>query len=206
MNVSQRAISNIAESINTDYASLMAFISVESGGSGFDPKTGKIIIQFEPTWFRRLTALEMREYQRLKTRMDTSLPLDMKEYHLYCLWNIVLTNKVEGQAAEWKAFNAAFTISKKAALLSTSIGIMQIMGFNCDSCGYNNVDEMWNDFKTGEEAQIRAGAKFIKSKPLLHKALLNQDWANVAYFYNGADYARNNYHIKLSEAHQKYSA
>ena len=38
---------------NLEYASLMAFIEVESSGQGFG-KDGRLIIQFEPSWFRRL--------------------------------------------------------------------------------------------------------------------------------------------------------
>ena len=34
-------------------AALLAFISVETGGQGFDKKTGKILIQFEPAWFKK---------------------------------------------------------------------------------------------------------------------------------------------------------
>ena len=34
-------------------AALLAFISVETGGNGFDKKTGKILIQFEPAWFKK---------------------------------------------------------------------------------------------------------------------------------------------------------
>ncbi len=36
---------------------LQAFISVESGGRGFDVSTGKIMIQFEPAHFRQRTGI-----------------------------------------------------------------------------------------------------------------------------------------------------
>ena len=36
-----------------EVAALCAFIAVETGGKGFDEKTGKILIQFEPHWFKR---------------------------------------------------------------------------------------------------------------------------------------------------------
>lgn len=206
MKVSKEEISKIAESIGTDYASLMAFISVESGGSGFDPKTGKIIIQFEPSWFRRLAIVELKEYQRLKIRFDSGKILAGAEKKLLDNWNKVLANKVEGQVAEWLAFNAAFAINPRIAMLSTSIGLMQIMGFNFDSCGFKTVNEMWDDFKTGEAAQIRGGAEFIKSKNLLHEALLNRNWSRVAYYYNGSNYAVNKYDIKMEAAHKRYSA
>jgi hypothetical protein len=65
-----------------ELASILAFIQTETGGQGFDPKTGKIIIQFEPIWFKKEAP-----------------------YAPSGLWSL---NGVERQAAEWKAFNDAF--------------------------------------------------------------------------------------------------
>jgi hypothetical protein len=185
MNLTRNEVETIAKSINVDYASLMAFISVESGGLGFAKDTKKIIIQFEPSWFKRYT----------KTR-ETK---DSK------LWEIIDSNRVEGQANEWKAFNAAFKINQKSALLSTSIGLMQVMGFNYSSCGYTSVNAMWDDFKTGEYAQVNGAAQFIKSNKKLHIALKLKEWAKVAYYYNGSYYKINNYDVKLERAYNKYN-
>lgn len=38
---------------------LQAFISVESGGKGYDVSTGKIMIQFEPAHFRQRTGIQI---------------------------------------------------------------------------------------------------------------------------------------------------
>ena len=97
-------------------AALLAFILVETGGQGFDKKTGKILIQFEPAWFKR---------------QDPYAPSG--------LWSV---NKVERQEKEWSAFNDAWKINPHAAMLSTSIGLGQIMGFNYRRIGYKSVDEM----------------------------------------------------------------
>jgi hypothetical protein len=42
-----------AASFKIESRSVMAFISAETGGKGFDDLTGKIIIQFEPSWYRK---------------------------------------------------------------------------------------------------------------------------------------------------------
>jgi len=43
----------LSKEFGLSFAQIKAVDSVESGGKGFDPKTGKIIIQFEPRWFKR---------------------------------------------------------------------------------------------------------------------------------------------------------
>jgi hypothetical protein len=48
-------IAKLAKEFGYDVAAIKAVIDVESGGSGFDSRTGKIIIQFEPHIFKRYT-------------------------------------------------------------------------------------------------------------------------------------------------------
>lgn len=180
MNLTKQQITDIAKSIGLGYAEFKAFIDVESGGSGFI--NGKIVIQFEPLWFRRLTK-----------KIPDNSPL----------WQKVLTNKVEGQASEWLAFNAAFKLDKRAAMMSTSIGLMQIMGFHYDTLGFDTVDEMWDSFKGSEYNQVMGGAKFIKSNKPLYTALKDRVWSKVAYYYNGSNYRVNKYDTKLKAAYEK---
>jgi hypothetical protein len=200
MKVSKLEVTQIASSVGLDYARLMAFISVESGGAGFDPVTGKIIIQFEPTWFSKYLT-------QFKIAHSFTRSTDEKGRREYIIQagDKRLENGVEGQVSEWTAFNTAFAIHPKSALLSTSIGLMQVMGFNYHALGYNSVDEMWDDFKKGDYQQVAGGARFIKNTPALYQALRNKDWAKVAYYYNGPNYAVNNYDNKLSAAYSKYS-
>lgn len=182
MNLTKDEISTIAASVGLSYAELAAFIAVESGGSAF--VNGKIVIQFEPLWFRRYA---------------------VKKEQFSLEWQIVNANKVEGQAGEWKAFNAAYKIDPHAALLATSIGLMQIMGFNYAKCGFKSVNDLWDYCKASEKNQVIAGAKFIQSNKALYDALKRHDWAKVAYYYNGSNYNVNNYDVKLKQAYIKYS-
>ena len=46
-------IKEVAKNFGIEPAMFLAFIEVESGGKGFDDLTGKILIQFEPSWFRK---------------------------------------------------------------------------------------------------------------------------------------------------------
>ena len=78
-----------------DSDSLLAFISVETGGYGFDQKTGKILIQFEPVWFKKLAP---------------NAPNG--------IWT---TNKVSVQSKEWEAFNDAFSKNANAAMMAEDL-------------------------------------------------------------------------------------
>ena len=184
--ITDNLLTEIAKANGLTFAQLRAFIEVESGGIGFDRKTGKIIIQFEPVWFRR-----------------------NEPFAPSGAWSI---NKVDVQSKEWEAFNNAFKISPESAMKSTSIGLPQIMGFHYSRLGYKTVGAMWDDFKRGEYQQVLALVRFIKTDPKLYKALQNKDWHTVASIYNGAKYkemakkwGRTPYNISLEKAYKKYS-
>lgn len=185
MNLSKEQITAIAKSIDVDYASLMAFISAESGGIGF--VNDRIVIQFEPSWFKKKAPF---------------VPSG--------LWSI---NKVENQVNEYKAFSDAFKLNKNAAMQASSWGLGQIMGFHYSRLGYNTVDEMVDDFKKGEYQQVMGIAKFIATSPQLYKALKAKNWHLVAVYYNGAGYkelavkyGREPYNITMEKGYNKYSA
>ncbi|QIL41033.1 N-acetylmuramidase family protein [Pedobacter sp. HDW13] len=185
MNLTKKQISDVAAGIGVDYASLMAFMSVESGGIGFDTATGKIIIQFEPAWFKKKAP-----------------------YAPSGLWSV---NKVEKQSKEWLAFNDAYYKNADAAMESTSIGIGQIMGFHFKRLGYKTVGAMWEHARTGELAQLEQMAKFIATDSRLLNALMVKNWHLVAVYYNGGGYKelaekynREPYNISMEKAYLKY--
>ncbi len=166
-------------------AMLKAIIDVETGGQGFDTKTGKILIQFEPVWFKRKT---------------TFAPSG--------LWSV---NKVEVQAKEWPAFNNAFKINKEAAMEATSIGLPQIMGFHWKRLGYDSVGAMWDDFKEGLDNQINALIIFIETDIRLWRALRDKNFVKIADVYNGSEwlaiaikYGREPYPDAIKKAYLKY--
>lgn len=183
--ITNEQIKEIARNFGISPAMFKAFIEVESGGKGFDERTGKILIQFEPHWFRRKAP-----------------------YAPSGKWSV---NKVDVQSKEWPAFNNAFAINPEAAMESTSIGLPQIMGFHWKRLGYNSVGEMWDDFKKGEYQQVLALARFIKTDPKLYNAVKTRNYHLIATYYNGAAYAkmakkwgREPYNISLEKAYNKY--
>ena len=177
-------IIKVAKEFGYEDAALASFIETETGGKGFDKTTGKIIIQFEPAWFRKKAP-----------------------YAPSGAWSV---NKVDVQSKEWIAFNDAFSKNKNAAMESTSIGLGQIMGFHYKRLGFKTVGEMWDDAKASLENQVRQICKFIQTDKNLLKAIKNKDWNTIASIYNGSGYfdlarkiGRDPYNITMERNYKK---
>lgn len=174
---------------NIEVEMLQSVIAVESGGKGFDPKTGKIMIQFEPHIFSDRTGIE-------RSKLN------------HYVWD---ENKVEVQSAEWVAFNDAFKVDANKAMESTSIGLPQIMGFHWKALGYSSVGQMWDEFKKGELLQVVGLIRFLQADARLLKAIKTKDFHTIAYIYNGSKYkelaeklGREPYNISLQKAYNKF--
>lgn len=172
-------IQQLATEFKLPASRVHAIKTVESGGKGFDEETGKIIIQFEPSWFKRKAP-----------------------YTPSGKWSL---NKVERQSQEWIAFNDAFAKNANAAMESTSVGMMQVMGFHWKLLGFKSVGAMWDYAKVSELNQLRLGLLFIKSNKKMFDALVSGNFKTVAYYYNGSNYEENNYDVKLAAADKAYS-
>ena len=181
----QLIVKEVAKDFQLEGAALAAFIEVESGGQGFDSKTGKILIQFEPACMKKLAP-----------------------YTPSGKWSV---NKVDVQSKEWEAFNDAFAKNKDAAMKATSIGLGQIMGFHYQRLGFKTVGEMWDFAKRGLKEQVWMIAQFIKTDSKLWMALKTGDWHTVASIYNGAGYlalakkiGREPYNLSMAKAYGRY--
>jgi hypothetical protein len=186
---------------NVEPAAIAAVRQVESGGPGFHPVTGKLIIQFEPRWFERF-------------------------FNGY-----TVPNEVSNQAIEWAAFNKAWQIpgldkaskrtAQTAAMMATSIGAFQIMGFHFARLGFKTVGAFWDYCKISEANQLDCLMRFIASdtpyifakayggdgkRYTLASALAAKNFNAFAYRYNGALWQGNDYGRKMSRAHTSFSA
>lgn len=177
--ISNEEIHVIAKEFDLTFSQVKAVIGVESGGKGFDDVTGKILIQFEPHWFKRKSP-----------------------YTPSGKWSV---NKVDVQSKEWEAFNDAFAKNQNAAMESTSIGMMQVMGFHFKLLGFKTVGDMWNYAKESEANQVRLGMRFIKSNYKMYKALKSGIWWQFAYYYNGSEYKKFKYDIRLKKEYDKWN-
>lgn len=180
--ITQSEIKELAAQHSIPYANLRGVIDVEAAGNGFDPATGKILIQFEPHVFKR---------QSDKWRERASEK-----------W---ATNKVDVQSKEWEAFNNAFRFDPEAAMKSTSIGMMQVMGYHYALLGFKSVGDMWDYAKKSEKNQIELGIRYIKKgNSTMYKALVTGDWAVFAHGYNGPAYKKFKYDTRIAAAVKKY--
>jgi hypothetical protein len=195
--VTNLEIADLAKNNGFIYPMIKAIIEVESNGFGFSPETGKIIIQFEPSWFKRKAPVQYQRYLQFKNQSAS----DWRQKR----WDIILDNKVSNQRQEWIAFDAAFSINKDAAMQSTSIGLMQVMGFHYSELGFKEVGDMWDYAKKSEKNQVDLAIRFIKQNPKLNTAVATRDFASIAYYYNGANYRENKYDARLMNAYKKYT-
>jgi hypothetical protein len=164
-------------------AAIAAVAQVESSGSGFNeddsPKT-----LFEGHHFHRLT----------DGRYGSSHPTLS-----YPKW----TREFYGRSwvDEKQRLESAKNLDFKAALLATSWGRFQIMGFNYALCGYVSVFDFVKDMSTSETKQLDAFVQFIEHRGLADE-LRDLRWADFARLYNGAGYAANRYDEKLARAYE----
>lgn len=178
--ITNQQLAAIATNNGFEFAAVKAIVMVEGSGSGFDAATEKILIQFEPSWYKRLDAKD--------------------GFSGHGVWE---ENKVEKQSAEWIAFNDAFSKDSDAAMMATSWGIMQVMGFHYRDIGFNTVGEMVDFAKVSESNQVELGIRFIKKNARLNDALKKKDWSTFAYYYNGEQYKKFNYDNRMMDAYNE---
>lgn len=109
-----------------------------------------------------------------------------------------------GNELEYERIAKAIAVSREAALLSASYGLFQIMGFNYKAAGYISVENFVTAMKESETNHLLAVLSFIKSSSKLKAAVENKDYQLIAKYYNGPNYAENNYDTKLRDAALKF--
>lgn len=175
----------IAQKIGVGEDELHAVIDVETAGGGFDSK-GRPRMLFEPHIFYREVDPSLR---------DKAVAAGLA----YSKWG---TKRYPSDS--YPRLEQALKLDRDAAFRSASWGLGQIMGFNCKMVGYATAEEMVAAFLDDEETHLEAMVEFIISAGL-DDELRRHDWSDFARGYNGAGYAKNNYHKKLANAYSKWS-
>ena len=191
---------NAAQHLDVPLASVYAVNEVESNGKGF-LDNGKPVILFE----RHIM------YRQLATpRNDGDNVVQLKQHaaELAALNPAIVNPKPGGYAggsAEHQRLSHARLIDDNAALESASWGAFQIMGFHWQRLSYASVQAFVAAMSASESQQFDAFVRFIETDPALHKALKARKWAEFAKLYNGPDYQRNLYDIKLQRAFERHA-
>ncbi|MEM8569535.1 MAG: N-acetylmuramidase family protein [Pseudomonadota bacterium] len=171
-----------AHELDVDLAVIMAVARIESAGDGFLKGTDLPKILFEGHWFHRHTDGKFS---------------DRHPSISYKSWTKA---HYKGGRGEYDRLVEAISINDSdatPALLSTSWGRFQIMGFNHRIAGYETITEFVNDMSMSEEFHLKAFIAFIKSKGL-DDELRKKEWADFAFQYNGKGYKKNKYDIKMA--------
>lgn len=109
-------------------------------------------------------------------------------------------------AARYAFLERMQEINETAALMSISMGIGQVMGFNHKLCGFVTVQDMWAVAKQGFGGQVSIMLKFIESQPAIQKAMHDKDYVTIARLYNGPAWKKNNYASELEKFTNKYTS
>ena len=183
---------NAAKRLDCDVAAIKAVAEVESAGDGF-LEDGTLKILFEGHIFYKYTHGAFAG-----SHPDLCYPKWTREHYAKGANADIRSHK------EWERLLAARKLDEKAALLSASYGKFQIMGFNHLHCGYKNVADFFSDMQQNENEHLKSFCEYLLDVGLDDELRLHH-WDSFAYKYNGPEYKKNNYDLKLAAAWVKYS-
>jgi hypothetical protein len=183
--ITAEELARIASSLGAARKQLEAFAQVESNGGGF-LRSGHPKILWERHYFWR------------RIRVKIPLISDPKP------GGYTLDANRNGVNDSWEKLLAGCERDPVAAFESASWGKFQIMGAHWKALGYSSVFDFAWSMRVSEIGHYRAFAAFIRVNglaPLLRKVSTNPaDNVPLVRRYNGAGFAKNNYHVKLARA------
>jgi hypothetical protein len=177
-------IPRIGNIIGVGEDEIHAVLDVESRGSGFD-KQGRPTALYEPHIAYKYSSGETRA--RL-----------VKEGLAYPRWG-----QGKYPADSYDRIMRAYEIDPEVALLSTSWGLGQVMGFNYAAAGYVSPLAMVQSFMKSEAKQLEGMINFIVFNKL-DDEIRRHDWAGFAKGYNGSGYKANKYDTRLAAAFKRW--
>lgn len=184
-------IEKVAVRIDVEPAALLAIAEVESAGRISARIAGRDepMIRFEGHYFDRRLPAAKRDAARAAGLADPKTGA---------------VKNPASQAARWKLLARAAAIDHKAAHESISWGLGQVMGAHWEWLGYDSVDALVAEARSGVGGQTALMARYIE-KAGLAVAIRKRDWAAFARGYNGPDYERHGYDRKIAEAYRRHS-
>ncbi|WP_409269697.1 N-acetylmuramidase domain-containing protein [Pseudomonas sp. KCJK9044] len=188
-----------AARLGVPVATVYALNEVESQGRGF-LDNGKPVILFERhVMFDRL--------QLVRSAGDDQEQLHQRAEQLAKQVPNLVNPKAGGYtggSAEYQRLAQARQLDDVAALESASWGGFQVMGYHWQRLGYSSVHDFVAAMNRSEADHLEAFVRFIEADANLLKALKAQKWATVAKLYNGPNYQRNLYDVKLERAFERH--
>ena len=210
-----------ATKLGVDIASVRAVASVESNGKGMF-SDGRPAILFERhIFYRELLSKRNNEAKKqvkennptaIGSALDVLIASELRNVK-NAVDNIAINNSAIcnrqaggylGGVKEYDRLAKANAIDEECGLRSCSWGAFQVMGFHAEFLGFKNVSEMVQ-YASTDAGQLDIFIRFILKNTNLLKALKSKDWSNFARQYNGPEFAKNKYDVKLASAYNTYS-
>lgn len=188
-----------SQRLGVPVAAVYALNEVESQGRGFLDNGKPVILYERHIMYRQLQVPRAPEddQEQLRQRAD-----DLAK-QAPALVNPKAGGYIGG-TSEHQRLAQARQIDEVAALESASWGAFQVMGFHWKRLGYTSVHDFVAAMVKSEADQLEAFVRFIETDASLFKALKGLKWATVAKLYNGPDYQRNLYDVKLERAFERH--
>jgi hypothetical protein len=173
----------LAAKIGIDPACAVAVVAIESGGSGFGPD-GRMIIRFENHLFWFNWGKANADAYNAHFKFDPNITWKGHQFRVdaNAPWQDVHTND---QSSEWAALNVAKGLNTRAAIMSISMGLVQILGSNNRAIGYATPEAMFDAFSHDERFQLLGFFNFVKNDQRQINALQAKDFVAFARIYNG---------------------
>lgn len=188
-----------AQRLGVPVAAVYALNEVESRGRGF-LNNGKPVILYERhVMYARL--------QLVRSPVDDQEQLHQRAEQLAKQAPSLINPKAGGYiggTAEHQRLAQARQFDEQAALESCSWGGFQVMGYHWQRLGYASIQDFVGAMNRSEADHLEAFVRYIEADTTLHKALKALKWATVAKLYNGPDYQRNLYDVKLERAFERH--
>ncbi|HZD06544.1 MAG TPA: N-acetylmuramidase domain-containing protein, partial [Longimicrobiales bacterium] len=160
-------------------------LDVESGGTAFGAD-GRLVIRFENHVFWRRWGRDHPEVFQRHFAFDAGRPWQGHRYRE--AGSGPFAGFHGRQSGEWEAFELARSLDEGAALLSVSMGLPQIMGFNHARLGYGSPKAMFDRFSADVRTHLLGLFDFIKgagTTSSMLEALRTGRFEHFAARYNG---------------------
>ncbi|WDM87548.1 N-acetylmuramidase family protein [Pseudomonas asiatica] len=180
-------------------AAVYALNEVESKGLGFLDNGKPVILYERHVMYERM--------QLVRTPADDQEQLLQRALLLAKQAPTLVNPKAGGYiggTAEHQRLAQARQLDEVAALESASWGAFQVMGYHWQRLGYSSIHDFVAAMNRSEADHLEAFVRYIEADTNLLKALKAQKWATVAKLYNGPDYQRNLYDVKLERAFERH--